>query len=74
MGGLGGLGSIVLPADDWAMVRGFAVDVGLVRARAPQMGDYWSGCNSARAAAAASIYRGEPGSRTDMDGNGGDMA
>src|SRR3546814_8191230 len=46
-----------------------AVDVGILRARAPQDGDYWRGCDDARAAGTAPIYRGEPGYR---DGMGGD--
>lgn len=42
---------------------------GLVRRRAPQTGDHWGGCNDARAAGTAPIYRGEPGYRTQMDGD-----
>jgi len=74
LGGVGGLGSIVLPANDWAMVRSFAIDAGVMRARAPQTGDYWSGCNAARAAGTAPIYRGEPGYRAEMDGDGDGIA
>ena len=41
----------------------------LVRARAPQQGDYWHGCDDARAAGTAPIYAGEPGYREQMDGD-----
>ena len=51
-----------------------AVSVGLMRARAPQEGDYWPGCNSARAAGTAPIYIGEPGYREGMDGDGDGIA
>jgi hypothetical protein len=44
------------------------------RARLPQPGDYWGGCNDARAAGTAPIYRGEPGYRPDMDGDGDGIA
>ena len=46
-----------------------AVAVGLARERAPQQGDYWPGCDAARAAGTAPIYRGEPGYREGMDGD-----
>jgi hypothetical protein len=46
-----------------------AVGIGLTRRRPPQPGDYWPGCNDARAAGTAPIYRGEPGYRTKMDGD-----
>jgi hypothetical protein len=46
-----------------------AVGLGLARERAPQDGDYWPGCNAARAAGTAPIYRGEPGYREGMDGD-----
>jgi hypothetical protein len=47
-----------------------AVNAGVQRLRAPKAGDHWGGCNDARAAGTASIYRGEPGYREDMDGDG----
>ncbi len=46
-----------------------AVSMQLVRVRQPQGGDYWSGCNDAREAGTAPIYRGEPGYREEMDGD-----
>ena len=51
-----------------------AVDAGILRARSPQAGDYWGGCDSARAAGTAPIYRGEPGYREEMDGDGDGVA
>jgi Excalibur calcium-binding domain len=41
----------------------------LGRERVPQLGDYYSGCDDARAARAAPLYRGEPGYRPEMDGD-----
>jgi len=38
-----------------------AVSTGMMRERAPQEGDYWRGCDDARAVGTAPIYRGEPG-------------
>ncbi|WP_082660415.1 excalibur calcium-binding domain-containing protein [Sphingopyxis sp. H050] len=51
-----------------------AVATGAMRERAPQEGDYWSGCNDARAAGTAPIYRGEPGYREGMDGDSDGIA
>ncbi|QUT08044.1 excalibur calcium-binding domain-containing protein [Sphingobium phenoxybenzoativorans] len=45
-----------------------------MRKRPPKAGDYWDGCNDARAAGAAPIYRGEPGYREGMDGDGDGIA
>lgn len=44
------------------------------RERAPQPGDYFSGCNEARAAGVAPLYRGEPGFRPEMDGDSDGIA
>lgn len=74
VGAVGGLGSVVLPHVDWSSVRSFAADAGLVRAREPQPGDVWSGCNAARAAGTAPIYASEPGYRPEMDGDGDGIA
>jgi hypothetical protein len=57
-----------------AGLSGLAVSAGLARARAPQPGDWWSGCNEARAAGTAPIYFGEPGYREGMDGDGDGIA
>ena len=51
-----------------------AVKVGAARARPPQMGDHWGGCNEARSAGTAPIYRGEPGYRDIMDDDGDGIA
>lgn len=51
-----------------------AIDVGMMRERPPQEGDYWRGCDDARAAGTAPIYRGEPGYREGMDGDNDGIA
>src|SRR3546814_20878502 len=45
-----------------------AVEVGIMRERAPQEGDHWRQCDDARAAGTAPVYRGEPGHRDGWDG------
>lgn len=55
-------------------VSSFAIETGLARARSPKAGDYWAGCDSARAAGTAPIYSGEPGYREEMDGDGDGIA
>ena len=73
-----GTGSIALTEQGRAgiaqRVRPAAAAIGLVRKRPPQPGDGWSGCNDARAAGTAPIYRGEPGYNTRMDGDGDGIA
>jgi len=54
--------------------RPVAASVGLARVRVPQPGDYWAGCDDARAAGSAPIYAGEPGYRSDMDGDSDGIA
>ena len=51
-----------------------AVATGAVRERAPRDGDHWSGRNDARSAGTAPTYRGEPGNREGMDGDGDGIA
>lgn len=51
-----------------------AVGTGMMRERAPQDGDHWRGCDDARAAGTAPIYRGEPGYREGMDGDSDGIA
>ena len=62
----------------WAAIEGaikpLAVWAGVMRARAPQAGDSWPGCNEARAVGTAPIYAGEPGYREEMDGDGDGIA
>ena len=77
LGALAGIGSVVVSGDASSLgssLNPFAVSAGIVRARAPQAGDYWPGCNAARAAGTAPIYLGEPGYREDMDGDGDGIA
>jgi hypothetical protein len=54
--------------------KDIAVSTGMMRERAPQEGDYWRGCDDARAAGTAPIYRGEPGYREGMDGDNDGIA
>jgi hypothetical protein len=78
VGGVVGVASIGTTAEGRAQLAETAstaaVSAGIARARAPQPGDDWSGCNAARAAGTAPIYRGEPGYRSDMDGDGDGIA
>lgn len=55
-------------------VKPVAVSMGLMRARTPQPGDFWAGCDAARAAGTAPIYAQEPGYRPEMDGDGDGIA
>jgi hypothetical protein len=55
-------------------VQTLAIEAGLVRARAPQPGDYWMSCNAARAAGTTPIYAGEPGYRSWLDADGDGVA
>lgn len=57
-----------------ARVKPVAVAFGVMRERAPESGDYWRGCNAARAAGTAPIFRGEPGYRPKMDGDSDGIA
>lgn len=74
LGAIVGVGSIATTSSGRDKLAATANDVGaavgVVRRRAPQQGDLWSGCNQARAAGTAPIYRGEPGYREEMDGDG----
>lgn len=64
-------GQFVKPLE---MGRQLAVAGGLVRERSPKIGDYWSGCNDARAAGVTPLRFGEPGYRSEMDGDGDGLA
>ncbi len=76
----GGLGVASLAADETGraklsqFVRPIAVSVRLRREREPQAGDFWRGCDDARAAGTAPIHLGEPGYRQNMDGDGDGIA
>ena len=78
LGILAGAGSIAATADGRTrlveLMKPVGVSLGFMRARVPQAGDYWPGCNSARAAGTAPIYDGEPGYREEMDGDGDGIA
>lgn len=77
-GAVAGTGSLALmPSGDKPLgdsIRPALIRAGLVRQRPPQPGDNWGGCNDARAAGTAPIYRGEPGYRDNMDGDGDGIA
>lgn len=78
VGAVAGAGSLAVTADGRATiaqaVKPVMVRFGLMRARAPQQGDYWAGCNAARAVGTAPIYSGEPGYRSEMDGDSDGIA
>jgi hypothetical protein len=78
LGAVAGVGSLVTTPDGRAAVASTASDTavraGLKRAREPQAGDIWGGCNDARAAGTAPIYRDEPGYRPQMDGDNDGVA
>ncbi len=46
----------------------------IVRSGAPPARAYYPGCNAARAAGVAPIYRGEPGYRPELDGDSDGVA
>ncbi len=77
-GAIIGLGSVALgeggPARIFEAVKPIGVRAGIVREREPQAGDFWGGCDDARAAGTAPIYFGEPGYRKEMDGDGDGIA
>jgi hypothetical protein len=77
-GAIMGVGSIALSEDGRvrmvSAVKPVAVWAGMARARKPQAGDFWSGCDDARAAGTAPIYSNEPGYRESMDGDGDGIA
>lgn len=73
-----GLGSTATPPSGQSALAGqaqqLAVSSGWKRQREAQAGDAWGGCNDARSAGTFPIYRGEPGYREDMDGDGDGIA
>jgi len=75
---LGAVGGVAMTDNGRAGIsrgaRTFAIEFGWMRARAPEAGDSWRGCDQARAAGTAPIYRGEPGYREEMDGDGDGIA
>ncbi|MBX9858641.1 MAG: excalibur calcium-binding domain-containing protein [Sphingomonas sp.] len=73
LGAVVGIGSLAATPQGRSAVAARGTDIaiatGIKRAREPQAGDHWPGCNAARAAGTAPIYRGEPGYRPGMDGD-----
>jgi len=61
-------------ADVATTLKGLAVSAGIMRARAPAEGDYWSSCDEARITGSAPIYIGEPGYREGLDGDNDGIA
>lgn len=55
-------------------VQEVAVSSGLARKNTPMPGAHYSGCDDARAAGVAPLYVGEPGYRSEMDGDGDGIA
>lgn len=78
VGALVGIGSVATTATGVTTVsntaKDLAVATGFRRQRDPQPGDHWGGCNDARAAGTAPIYKGEPGYRENMDGDSDGIA
>jgi hypothetical protein len=77
-GGIVGVGSLAVSEGGLSMVAGTlksaAVSAGFVRANTPQPGAYYRNCDAARAAGVAPLYIGEPGYRSNMDGDGDGIA
>jgi hypothetical protein len=73
-----GIGSVALTENGKARIsstiKPAAVAAGIVRARAPQTGDHWRGCDDARAAGTAPIYAGEAGYREGLDADSDGVA
>lgn len=78
IGGAAGAGWAFSTPEQQAIALSAAKDVavgtGMMRERAPEQGDTWRGCDDARAAGTAPIYRGEPGYREGMDGDSDGIA
>ena len=77
VGAVAGVGSGALGRADMGVttiLKGLAVSAGIMRARAPAEGDYWSGCDEARIAGSAPIYMEEPGYREGLDGDNDGVA
>lgn len=76
VGVLGGGASALVadPSTALSKAKPIAVGLGLARARAPEAGDYWPRCATARATGTAPIYAGEPGYREGLDGDSDGIA
>jgi len=73
-GTLAAVGPADLAAAAGSGLKELAVSQGLARRNTPAAGDYWPGCNDARAAGVTPLYAGEPGYRSEMDGDGDGIA
>jgi hypothetical protein len=73
-----GGGSAVFSGNGLARIsqaaKATGVWTGVLRAREPQVGDTWRGCDEARSAGTAPIYAGEPGYREGLDGDNDGIA
>lgn len=73
VGAAAGVGSVATTPEGRDTIAATAKDIGvaagMARERAPEDGDYWRGCDDARAAGTHPIYRGEPGYREGLDGD-----
>ena len=67
------IGALSVPGVRQQLVAASA-ELGEARARPPQVGDYWAGCDDARVAGTAPIYAGEPDYREGMDGDADGIA
>lgn len=72
VGILGAIISVGLERPLVSTYRTVSEDTPTIEARERSV--YYSGCNEARAAGAAPIYAGEPGYRSDMDGDSDGIA
>jgi len=77
-GGVAGIGSLAVTDGGLSTMTGTlksaAVSASFMRANAPQPGAYYHNCDAARAAGVAPLYIGEPGYRSNMDGDGDGVA
>ena len=74
LGAVVGVGSVAVSPGGFSVVADKMKAWTETRTRPPQPGDNWSGCDAARAAGTAPIYRGEPGYRVGMDGDSDGIA
>jgi len=74
VGGAIGIGSVVVSDGNLSSVRTAAAKAELIRTNSPPPGAFYPGCNAARAAGVAPLYRGEPGYRPEMDGDSDGIA
>lgn len=71
---LTGIASAVVFAGTWTLAGPRASASAAPSAPAVEASVYFAGCDEARTAGAAPIYRGQPGYRPEMDGDGDGIA